>query len=540
MSEPNTPEAAPAATAPAPIVPAGQLAAVIDIGATAIRMEIAELSADGAVRSIESLTKAVRLGKDTFTTGRIAQSTIEECVKILRGFRRVMEEYGIRDRTRIRAVATSSVREAINRDTFLDRVYMATRINVEAIEETEETRLTYLAIHHLLRQEPDLQKGDVLIAEVGGGDTELLVIQDGYVNYSTIHRLGSLRMREQLGGRSETPQRLLQTFTRHIQLSVDQIQRSLPPLKAPVLIAMSGDARFAAKLLGGKSDGALARIDQKALTTLARKVSTATIDSLVADYRIQYQNAETLGPALLAYVQLAKVYQVEKILVPRVNLRYGLLQEVVSGGVWTKEFEEQVLHSALSLGTKYAFDPRHARQVADLSLQIFRELAKEHQLSSRHEMLLHVSALLHEIGLFISNRSHHKHSMYLIQNSEVFGLSKHDLTLIALVARYHRRAAPQPYHEVFSALDRDDRLAVSKMAAILRVADALDRNHMQQVRHLTFARENGQFAITIRDVEDLTLERLAMKEKGSLFEEVYGMKVALRSSAPTEGVMGDV
>ena len=174
-----------------------------------------------------------------------------------------------------------------------------------------------------------------------------------------------------------------------------------------------------------------------------------------------------------------------------------------------------------------------------MSVRLFRELQAEHQLSARYELLLHVAALLHEIGSFVSNRSHHKHSMYLILNSELFGLGRHDTTLIALVARYHRRASPQAYHEVFSTLTRDDRLAVAKMAAILRVADALDRNHMQQARELSFSRERGRFIITVGDMEDLTLERMALKDKGGMFEDIYGLEVVLRSDNAAEESITD-
>ena len=533
----------PGTTPPEPrakTTPGSRLATVIDIGATAIRMEIAELSPEGDVKTLDALQHPVRLGKDTFAQGRIQQSTIEECVDILKGFRRIMEEYGITEANQIRAVATSSVREAANRDTFLDRIYMATRINVEAIEEAEETRLTYLAVQDILRREPDLQKGDVLVIEVGGGDSELLLVQDGYVNFSNTYRLGSLRMRQTLDIQNTPPQRIAALFAKHIQLTADQIKRSVPVEKTPILIAISGDARFAASHLAPTwGELASARIDVKAFASFAKKVAPIPVDELVRDYRVTYQEAETLGPALMAYAQLAKVFQVETILVPKSSLRQGLLQEAVLGGVWSKEFVEQVIHSAVALGVKYAFDERHGRQVADLSVRLFREMHSEHMLSPRYELILHVAALLHEIGLFVSNRSHHKHSMYLIQNSELFGISHHDTLLIALVARYHRRAMPMQYHEGYATLNRDDRLAVSKMAAILRVADAMDRNHMQQLRDVVFKREKGQFVVTVRDVEDLTLERVALKEKGSMFEEVYGMKLILRALGTTEGMATD-
>lgn len=534
----------PAPDSPPPPPPAPtpvRTAAVIDVGSTAIRMEIAELGADGKARTLDSLQQPVHLGKDTFTTGRIQQSTIEECVRILKGFRRVMEEYGVTEPSRIRAVATSSVREAANREMFLDRVYMATRVNVETIDEAEETRLTFMAVQDVLQHEPELKRGDALVVEVGGGDTEFLLVQDGYVTYSNTFRLGTLRMRETLGIAHASPQRTLATFSRHIQLTVDQIKRSVPVQKAASFIAMSGDARFAAAhLVADWSQAPLARVETRAFAAFARKIAASGPDDLVRQYRVTYQEAEGLGPALLAFAQLAKVFNTDSILIPKSTLRQGLLQEMATGGLWTREFAEQVVHSAVALGTRYAFDERHGRQVADLALRMFRELQPEHMLAPRYELLLHVAALLHEIGLFVNNRSHHKHSMYLIMNSDLFGLSHFDMLMIAMVARYHRRAAPQAYHEGFATLNRDARLAVSKMAAILRVADALDRNHMQQVRDVRFSREDGEFVVWVRDVEDLTLERLALAEKGSMFGEVYGMKVAFRAESTTEGMVADV
>lgn len=520
---------------------APRLFAVIDVGATAVRMEIAELTASGEVHTVEQLYQSVHLGKDAFTLGRIQQSTIEECVNILKNYRRTMEEYGITSPSQVRAVATSSVREAANRDTFLDRVYIATRINLEVIEETEETRLTFLAVQDILARQTDLTKGDVLVVEVGGGDSELLLVQDGFVTFSNTYRLGSLRMRQTLDTRHTPTVRVFENFLRHIQITVDQIQRSVPVHKTPFMIAISGDARFAASHLSERwRDEHSVRLDTRSFSTFARKVASLNVDELVKKYRLGFQEAETVGPALLGYAQIAKVFGVDKIIVPKSSLRHGLLREAIGFGGWTEALENQVVHSAIALGHKYGFDERHGTQVADLSIRLFRELQPDHQLGARHERILRIAALLHEVGLFVNNRSHHKHSMYIILNSDLFGLSRADMTLIALIARYHRRASPQPYHEVYSMLDRDERMVVSKLSAILRVADALDRNHMQQVREISFARARGEFTIYVHDVQDLSLERVAMKEKGSMFDEVYGLKVNIEIATSNEGLVPDV
>jgi exopolyphosphatase/guanosine-5'-triphosphate,3'-diphosphate pyrophosphatase len=533
MKKPAKPLASTPATVPQP-----RTVAVIDIGASAIRLRIAEIGPEGDVRPLESLQHAVHLGKDTFTVGHIQPSTVEECVKVLKGFRRIMQEYSVTQPDQVRAVATSAVREADNRDAFLDRIYMATRINIEAIEGTEENRLTYISIHDALQEDAHLKEGNVIIVDLGGGSTELLLVQEGRVTFANSYRLGSLRIRETLETYRAPSNRVRAVLDQHIKRTVDQVHRSVPTKKVESMVAVSGDAQFAASLLSPAwASKRMVALDFKPFAALADKIAVVPVDDLVKQYRIPYQEAETLGPALLAYVELARVFGVKTILVPKSSLRDGLIEEMIASGAWTEEFAVQAIHSAMTLGERYAFDRRHAQHVADLSVRLFRELQSEHQLDRRYELLLHIAALLHEIGNFVSDRSHHKHSMYLILNSDLFGLNRKDTTLTALVARYHRRATPLPYHEEYSNLDRDSRVAVAKMAAILRVADALERSHLQQSRDVAFSREKGQFVITMHDAQDLTLEQLALKEKGAMFEEVYGMPVTLRAGRAAKGVV---
>jgi exopolyphosphatase/guanosine-5'-triphosphate,3'-diphosphate pyrophosphatase len=177
------------------------------------------------------------------------------------------------------------------------------------------------------------------------------------------------------------------------------------------------------------------------------------------------------------------------------------------------------------------FDEAHARHVATLSRKLFSDLFEEHQLDQRMELILYLAALLHEIGMFINARSHHKHAMYIIRNSELFGLSERDQLLVALVVRYHRRSSPQPDHEGYSTLDRNDRVAVSKLAAILRLAIALDESRSQRISNIRCRREEDRLVILTQGVEDVSLEQLTVRQSGELFEEVFGMSVLLRSDS---------
>lgn len=505
--------------------------AVIDIGSTAVRLSIAEIGADGALRPLTSLQRAVHLGKDTFTSGIIQPSTAAEVVSILQSFRRTMKEYGITGDDQIRAVATSAVREAENRDVFLDRLYMTTQINVEAIEGAEENRLTYIAVHDLFEKDAKLRNSDVAIVEVGGGSTELILVRDGLISFANTYRLGSLRMRETLETYRAPADRARSLLGQHIKRTVDQLRGTLADTEVTYLIAVSGDARFAASLVEPAWDKqGVVRIDIKTFVGVVNQLVPISVDEMVRKYHIPYQEAETIGPALLAYEHLARAFRVKQILVAGASQRDGLLKEMAVRGAWTSEFAEQAAHSATLLAEKYGVNDGHSRHVSELCVKMFRELRTEHGLDDRFELLLRIAGLLHEVGVFVSDRSHHKHSMYLILNSDLFGLTRKEITLIALVARYHRRAMPRSYHTEYTSLDRESRLVVAKLAAILRVADCLDRKHMQDLKKIAFAWEKDQFVITIHDAVDLTLEQLALKDKANLFEQIYGAKVVLRTA----------
>lgn len=513
-----------------------RVVAVIDLGATSVRMAIAQIATGGRVETLEYLQQAVDLGKDTFTLGRIEPATTEQCVAALRSFGRTMAEYGISAARDIHAVATSAVREAENRDAFLDRLYIGTGIAVTEIDEAEVNRYTYLAVKPVLDAQAPLRRADCVVVEVGGGSTEFLVLQKGHVALSHSYRLGSLRLREMLEDFRAPAMRLSELLANHIEISVQQIRNSVTFRRPPRMVAMGGDARFAAdRLCPGWNRQGIAVVPVEALGRLADEILSLSVDDLVRAYHLPYPNAETLGPALLAYARLAQALGLRQVYVTEATLRDGLLAEMARES-WTEAFEKQILRTVDAVGRRYGYEPRHAERVATLAREMFRALAADHRLPDHDELLLTVAAMLHDIGLYVSNRSHHKHSMYLVMNSDIFGLGRRDKLIAALVARYHRRAEPSPEHEGYATLDREGRLAVTKLAAILRVADALDRGQLAgRGGGASVRRESEGLVITITRAADVTIEQFALQQKGGMFERVYGMPVRLRAGAAGEG-----
>ncbi len=503
--------------------------AVIDIGTSSIRMAIAEIKSTGEVRTLETLSQAVTLGKDTFTQGFIGKTTIEECVRVLKSYRQKLQEYQIHDTNQMRVVATSAVREAENRLAFLDRIYIATGIQIEPLDEAEVSRITYHGIQPLLAAKPNLASAHTIVIEVGGGSSELLVMRNGNVEFSHTYRLGSLRLRKSLETLHAPAIKVRDIMKNQIDRTIEQVRQHVSLSEHVEMVALGGDVRFAvAQIDPDWNPNTLGKISVEALAKFTDGILKYTADELVQKYHLNFPDAETIGPALLTYVQFARAFQLANVLITNTNLRDGLLHEMAAREAWTDDFRQQIIRSVLDLGRKFNFDERHASHVAELSRKLFQAMRVEHQLDKRYELLLYLAALLYEIGMFVGHAAYHKHSHYLIRNSELFGLGKTDVLLIGLIARYHRRASPQPTHEGYSTLDRDQRVAVSKMAAILRVAIALDESRSQRIHELECSREIGQLVISVPKVEDLSLEQLAIRQSGTLFEEVYGTSVMLR------------
>jgi len=504
--------------------------AVIDIGASAIRLVVATVEPGKRPVILEEATRGVLLGHDTFSSGRrIGAATIDASVRVLSGFRQIMDAYDVGE---VRAVATSVVREAANADTFLDRVRVRTGVNVEVIDEAEESRLTYLAVRTGLAGHPALSAAKALLVEVGGGSVDLTILQHGQPTQSGVYPLGAIRLRQRLAEWHGPHEKRIRLLTGQVANITRDIASEMDMGNATQMIALGSDMRFAASRLIERQDGRRWELRRDAFLALCDEVERYDEETLVQQFRLAPVDAESLVPALLVYRHLLLATAADAVTVPDVSLRAGLLVELAESGGERNlaDFIVQVLASAATLGAKYRYDEPHARNVMHLATRLFDQLAHEHGLSEHDRLLLQVAALLHDIGLFVSLRGHHKHSLYLLQSSEIFGLSRDDMELVANVARYHRRGLPQKAHGAYMNHDREARVRINKLAAILRLANALDAEHCQKVEDVRLSDDEGSWAIDLEGRGDLTMERLAATSRADLLSDVFGKRVLIRGS----------
>ena len=501
--------------------------AVIDMGSSAIRLVVAELDTEGSWRRLDRAERPVPLGKDVFLSGQLGPETVRQAIKILAGFRELIRGWQIPE-SNVRVIATSAIREARNRDTFIDRVFTRTGFRVEIVEGIEENHLTYLAVQHTLRaQKQKFARSSTMILEVGGGTTELMMLKQGKVVAAHSLRLGTVRIEQQVLATGELGAQMREYLRESVRVTTEILDAELPLKKVHLFLAVGGDARLAAIAAGSTKDNRFAVIRKADFEALLDRLQKMSRDEIVRELGITYNEADGLVPALFIYQLFLDATSATEMVVPDVSIREGVLVEFATGTdpAVERELYSQVVASAMSLGRKYHFDEQHAVHVSRLSLQLFDQLQSEHGMDEHSRMVLEVGAILHDIGNYIRSSGHHKHGQYIVANSEIFGLSRPDILVVSHLVRYHRKALPSAAHVSYAALRRENRVRVLKLAAILRVADALDRGHSQRIASVRVERQEENLLLHCEHRGDITISRNGMAHKANLFEDVFGYKV---------------
>jgi exopolyphosphatase/guanosine-5'-triphosphate,3'-diphosphate pyrophosphatase len=505
------------------------IVAVIDVGSTAIRLVIAEIHPDGEWKMLDRASRPVNLGRDVFLTGNISRETMSQSFQILSSFVEALKGWKI-SRENVHVVATSAMREARNRDTFTDRVKLQMGFLINTIEGIEENRLTYIAVRHSLR-DAHLRFGQLhsIIIEVGGGSTEIMLLKQGKIVAAHSMSIGTVRIEQQIKSIFGSTDYLNQFLTENIRAAGDIIDIEFKMKKIRNFIAVGGDTRLAARIVGTKGGEHFWVIEKQSFDSFIKQLKGLSVDDCVHKFQIPYNEAEGLTPALLIYQSFMEKTSATRLIVPDVSIREGLLLSLASepDPKIQQEFNSQVIASAVSLGRKYYFDEAHARQVTKLALSLFDQLQEAHGLDRFSRLLLEVAALVHDIGTYVRFTGHHKHGQYIVANSDVFGLHWDDIRIVSNVVRYHRKALPLPSHIEYISLPRERRIVVSKLASILRVADALDKGHMQRIKKVEVEIKGDELLIHNSHTGDISIERYGLARKADMMEEVFGLKVVL-------------
>jgi exopolyphosphatase/guanosine-5'-triphosphate,3'-diphosphate pyrophosphatase len=315
----------------------------------------------------------------------------------------------------------------------------------------------------------------------------------------------------------------------NLRNTVELLSTEIDLAHVRTFVVAGSDARISASQVGNELNEHCSTIPRDKFIDFTEQVQHYTVEECMQKLGITFADAKFMIPGLVVYRFLLQKTGAAQVVVPHVSIREGLLIDLALGvdSSLQEDFFSQIIASAANLGRKYHFDESHNRHVANLCLILFDFLVREHGMNRRHRIMLEVAAMLHDIGMFIRASNHQMHGQYIVSNSEIFGLHKEELDIIAGVIRYHRKDLPNPSEISYIALQREERILLLKMTAILRVADALDRGHSRQIKSISPERKSESLILHTERVRDYSLELIGLEEKADLFLNVFGYKVVL-------------
>lgn len=499
--------------------------AVLYVGAASISLIVGTRSAAGDFSLLEHLDRPLPLARDIFRGGVIARSTVEQAAGILRDYQLSLREYGV-PAAHTRLFTTNILSEAANHEIFLNRLQVTTGLGARLMDDGDMTRFIYQVSLRLLQKNPALREGRTFASHIGPGNTRALYFKNGRLAAYSNYRLGIFRAREAVAVEEGDTPRQLSHLEEHIRGVVDHLAQDYSGYPIDHHVAIGAEIQSIAAEMIAPRQG-VRRIVETDLERVAEKLALLTPDEMVRRLHVHYTGAEGVLPALQTNLALARRFGDDTLWVPEGDFQRELMLDLMTASPRTANFQEEVIQAACEIGVRYKTDRRHADHVAGFAQQLFRELQHLHGLEPKYELVLRVAAILHEVGMFISPREHHKHSLYILLQTEIFGLSGGDRTLAALLARYHRRYNPEPNHPHFADLSREERMIVFKLAALLRIADALDRTHAQRIKSIQLRPDGNRLYLLTPGVDDTTVEQIAINSKCDLFSEIYGFEILL-------------
>lgn len=508
-----------------------EVQAVIFIGASAVSMMVAEVCGREQ-RVLDVLSQPIELGRDVFIGGVLRRETMDRCVLIIQGYRDLLKEYG--GHVRVRLLASNVLVRIRYMDAIVNRLLNSCGLQMEVMDNGEMTRLLYLNMKELLQQRPELGGQRVLVLHVGPGNTRLLLFDKGRITYYASYRMGAYRTGVSIGDASfGGPDHECALIREHIRGVVEQLrhdaEEALPD--APDALVMFGpDFHCIHAAVLNRSD-----VAQADLADLVHHIAALTPAQRMEHYGEDYASVGSLLPTAITFLAVAQEFSPRSLLFPREEFSGAFLRNLLPTHKDDFALEQEVIHFSLLLAQRYRVDLAHAQQVRKLAISLFDQLQELHDLSRHDRLLLKVAAILHEVGTFISPRAHHRHGQYIILNSEIFGLSRKDVEIIGMLARYHRHGAPTTEDHSYAELEQPDRLRTQKLAALLRVADAMERAHSHRISHFTTRFNNRRLELVVSGLHDLTIENLALRTKADLFTTIFGYDVQIMHEGELQG-----
>lgn len=503
--------------------------AAIDCGTNSIHMIVVRIRPDLSFEVIDREKEMVRLGSGGLDGKALTEAAMAAALQAFSRFRRLAESHEVDE---VLAAATSAVRESENGGEFLARVERETGIKPQVISGTEEARLIHLAAVYGV----DVAGASAVVIDIGGGSVEITHGAGTSLRVAKSFKLGVIRLTERfvhsdpLSGKDE------RKMVRHIDEEATKYLRDIRSAGFDRVIGTSGTILSlgtvaAADRRRTTDEIRNLRVPAKQIHRLRKAVTELSITERMKLPGLDPRRADLIVAGGVLLDTILRHLNAGELTLCDFALREGLVLDYIQRNrkhiAQAGQYPDVRRRSVVELAERCSYWPEHAHQVARLALAVFDQTRGVHGLTDLEREWLEFGALLHDIGTHISYPRHHKHSYYLIKNGDLRGFEPAEAEIIALIARYHRKAPPKKSHPPFSALRAKNREIVRTLSAMLRFAENLDRSHAQVVTSVEMHDRGTEYLVKLRTTGDAELELWAAHRQIEPLEAVLGKPVRL-------------
>lgn len=501
--------------------------AAIDLGSNSLKLRISEITEPGKHETLYEEKYPVRLGHETFQTGKLSGENIKATVKVMREIEKECRKFKV---DVFSAVATSAVREASNRQALILEIAETTGIEVEIIPGSEESRL--IALGNLGEVAPTRQ--DYLIIDIGGGSAEVILTNDFNIIQEHSLPLGAVRLREHYAPSDPLHQQEFDILHDQIAATLKNYLKILTIPQDTLCYGCAGTIRALIEINTEENwkEAENKTISLARINGLIEQMKRMTLSQRVKKFGLEKRRAEIILHGAMVLSEIMKFLSLPEVQLSPYGVRDGLVQDFMETHGFKHEIpferERAFVKGIFTMVDRFHTDREHQVHVCNLALSIYDILKPLHKYGVYEKNILKGAALLHDIGQYISYSKHHKHSYYIIIHSDMPGMTEKEKLLIATIARYHRRAIPSLKQSEYQTLDASERMMIRRLAGILRIADALDKEHQSLVTAVDCKIRKDRVEFILKTIRHIPVEIWAASHKANLFEQVFHRKTVFK------------
>lgn len=507
--------------------------AAIDVGSYEVSLKIFEVVRKKGMREIDHVRYSIDMGSETYANGKLGYERVDELCEILKEFAKIMNTYQVEA---YKAYGTSAVREAENTMILLDRIRLRTGISVEVLSNSEQRFLDYKSIAFKGGEFHKIIETGTAIVDIGGGSVQISLFDNDTLVLTQNMKMGVLRLQDKIKHLSTNPVQYQKLIGEIVDVQMNTFKRMYLKDRSINHIIVVDDyiSEIIMKRTGtGEISG---YVDGKSVKSLIEHFYSTPAAALARKFDMAEEKIKPLYTSAILLVKIMESMNAENIWIPGVTLCDGIAYEYAEQNKIMKsehDFEKDIIACAKNISKRYQGSKKRSEMISHIALAIFDSMKKIHGLTRRERLLLHIAALLHDCGNFISMGNLGECSYNIIAATEIIGLSHEEREMVASVVKYNYNAFD--YYEGMpkqAAADKKAYLTIAKLTAILRVAHGLDRSHKQKCRQIKCVLREDTLVITVTAADDIILERGLFQHWADFFEEVYSIHPVLKRSMP--------